>query len=158
MITAQPAKFSRASSSARKVLTSKSLVGSSKSNTLPPSLSAMARWSRFRSPPERTPTFLLWSPPAKLNRLRYARAFTRCPPSKTSSVPSPTTSKIDFSGSIFSWFWSTYEIFTVSPTSNWPASGANWSMIILKIVVLPAPLGPIIPTIPAGGSLKFRSS
>ena len=65
--TAQPAKPSRASSSARSVSTSRSLVGSSSSSRLPPLLSSLARCSRFRSPPERMPTFFCWSAPRKSN-------------------------------------------------------------------------------------------
>src|SRR5690606_40754510 len=70
MITAQPAKFSRPSSKALRVFTSKSLVGSSSSNTLPSSLRVMARCSRLRSPPERVDTFLFCSLPEKLKRER----------------------------------------------------------------------------------------
>ena len=55
--SAQPAKFSSASSSARSVLTSMSLVGSSSSITLAPSVSILARCTRLRSPPESVPTF-----------------------------------------------------------------------------------------------------
>ena len=58
MITAQPAKFSRPSSRARKVFTSKSLVGSSSNNTFPSSLKVIARCSLFRSPPDKVDTFL----------------------------------------------------------------------------------------------------
>ena len=61
--TAQPAKFSSASSRARKVFTSRSLVGSSSRITLPWLRSIFARWTRLRSPPERTPTFFCWSAP-----------------------------------------------------------------------------------------------
>ena len=39
-----------------------------------------------------------------------------------------------------------------------PASGCSWPVIIRNSVVLPAPLGPITPTIPPGGSEKVRSS
>jgi hypothetical protein len=41
--------------------------------------------------------------------------------------------------------------------TNSPASGFSSPIIILKIVDLPAPLGPIIPTIPACG-VKFKLS
>jgi hypothetical protein len=47
---------------------------------------------------------------------------------------------------------------TVSPITNSPASGFSSPIIILKIVDLPAPLGPIIPTIPACGNVKFKLS
>jgi hypothetical protein len=45
----------------------------------------------------------------------------------------------------------------VSPITNSPASGFSSPIIILKIVDLPAPLGPIIP-IPACGNVKFKLS
>jgi hypothetical protein len=54
--------------SARRVFTSRSLVGSSNKSTLAPDFSIRARWTRLRSPPDRTPTFFCWSDPAKLKR------------------------------------------------------------------------------------------
>ena len=51
----------------RRVSTSRSLVGSSSSSTLPPSLSILARCTRLRSPPDSRPTFFCWSAPLKLN-------------------------------------------------------------------------------------------
>ena len=53
---------------ARKVSTSRSLVGSSSSRTLAPDLSILARCTRLRSPPESWPTFFCWSGPLKLNQ------------------------------------------------------------------------------------------
>src|SRR5919108_471532 len=47
MTTAQPAKFSKASSSARIVFTSRSLVGSSSSNTFAPDFNILARCTRL---------------------------------------------------------------------------------------------------------------
>src|SRR5262245_9588547 len=86
--TAQPAKSSSASSSARRVSTSRSFVGSSSSSTLPPERSSFARWTRLRSPPESWPTGFCWSPPLKLNQLVYCREFTsRLPSSIVSSLP-----------------------------------------------------------------------
>ena len=41
----------------RSVSTSRSFVGSSSSSTLPPDFNSFARCSRFRSPPDRSPTF-----------------------------------------------------------------------------------------------------
>jgi hypothetical protein len=71
-ITAQPAKLSRPSSKARSVLISKSLVGSSSSNTFPSSLKSSSQGVNGYSPPESVETFLFWSLP-KLKRLKYAR-------------------------------------------------------------------------------------
>jgi hypothetical protein len=39
-----------------------------------------------------------------------------------------------------------------------PESGFSWPVIIRNSVVLPAPLGPMTPTMPPGGSLNVRSS
>ena len=47
---------------------------------------------------------------------------------------------------------------TVSPILILPLSGSSWPVSNLKRVVLPAPLGPIIPTIPAGGKLNVKFS
>ena len=47
---------------------------------------------------------------------------------------------------------------TVSPTRSSPASGSSSPAIIRKSVVLPAPFGPITPTMPPGGSENDRSS
>ena len=46
----------------------------------------------------------------------------------------------------------------MSPSRSVPESGDSSPAIIRKSVVLPAPFGPITPTIPAGGSEKVRSS
>jgi hypothetical protein len=35
-----------------------------------------------------------------------------------------------------------------------PASGFSWPVIILNSVVLPAPLGPMMPTIPPGRQIE----
>src|SRR5258708_27362697 len=40
------------------------------SRRLPPDLRSLARWTRFRSPPESWPTFFSWSGPLKLNEAR----------------------------------------------------------------------------------------
>jgi hypothetical protein len=47
---------------------------------------------------------------------------------------------------------------TLSPILIVPESGFSWPVIILNSVVLPAPLAPMTPTMPPGGSLKVRSS
>ena len=69
------------SSSARRVSTSRSFVGSSSRRTLPPLRRSLARCTRFRSPPERSPTRFCWSPPLKLNHDTYCREFTSRLPS-----------------------------------------------------------------------------
>ena len=46
----------------------------------------------------------------------------------------------------------------MSPIVIVPASGFSWPVSMRNSVVLPAPLGPITPTMPPGGSLKDRSS
>ena len=47
---------------------------------------------------------------------------------------------------------------TDSPSRSEPPSGYSSPTIMRNNVVLPAPLGPITPTIPAGGSVNERSS
>ena len=47
---------------------------------------------------------------------------------------------------------------TESPSRNDPASGVSWPTMIRNSVVLPAPFGPMTPTMPLRGSVKARSS
>ena len=53
---------------------------------------------------------------------------------------------------------STYASLTESPSLIFPASGFSCPVMIRKSVVLPAPLGPITPTIAPAGILNERSS
>jgi hypothetical protein len=62
------------------------------------------------------------------------------------------------SGSSASRDWSTYASSTVSPSRSAPESGCSWPVIMRKSVVLPAPFGPITPTMPPRGSENDRSS
>ena len=67
------------------VSTSRSLDGSSSSNTLPPLNKVFAKCKRPRSPPESCPAILLWSLPLKLKRPKYWRAgISNCPTCKMS--------------------------------------------------------------------------
>src|SRR5262249_27659031 len=97
--TAHPAKSSRASSSARSVSTSRSLVGSSSSSTLPPLFSSFARWTRLRPPPENTPTGLFSSAALEPKLGPSGRAFSSPPPSAARRFPSPISSETLFFGS-----------------------------------------------------------
>ena len=54
--------------------------------------------------------------------------------------------------------WSTYASATVGPTRNEPESGASSPTIMRNSVVLPAPLGPMTPTMAAGGSENVSTS
>jgi hypothetical protein len=63
-------------------------------------------------------------------------------------LPSPSASRL----------WSTYESVTVSPTVIDPESGVSSPTSIRNKVVLPAPLGPTMPTIAPRGTMKLRSS
>ena len=68
--------------------TSRSFVGSSRSNRFPPERRSFARCTRFRSPPERSLTSFCWSPPRKLNHETYCRELTsRFPSSIVSWFP-----------------------------------------------------------------------
>ena len=71
--TAQPGNSSSASSNDWRVSTSRSLVGSSSSNRLPPIFSVSARFNRFRSPPDSTPAGFCWSGPLNPKEATYAR-------------------------------------------------------------------------------------
>mmetsp|Transcript_45298 Transcript_45298/g.107422 ORF Transcript_45298/g.107422 Transcript_45298/m.107422 type:complete len:200 (+) Transcript_45298:283-882(+) len=160
MITAQPANASTASSRARRVSTSRSLVGSSSSSRFPLSLRVMASWRRLRSPPERSPTFFCWLAPLNWNQPRYCRTLTSFPetPSSISSYPLLMASKTVLSSSSPSRSWVTYMSFTVSPTLTVPLSGVSSPAIMRNSVDFPQPLGPITPTMPPRGSDSDRSS
>src|SRR5437867_2193534 len=88
-----------ASSRARSVSTSRSFVGSSRSSTFPPDRRSFPRWTRLRSPPERSPTFFCWSAPRKLSEAAYARAFRVRPPIWMLSSPPETSSHTVLFGS-----------------------------------------------------------
>ena len=79
-------------------------------------------------------------------------------PNSNSSFPSDITSQTVLASSKESRDWSTYPSFTVSPSFKLPLSGVSSPTSILNKVVLPAPFGPITPTIPPGGSRKSKSS
>src|SRR4029079_7222635 len=49
-------------------------------------------------------------------------------------------------------------ILSVSPIFSVPTSGFSWPVIMRNTVVLPAPFGPMTPTMPPRGSVKLRSS
>ena len=74
------------------------------------------------------------------------------------SAPWEISSQTFFLSSKCARDWSTYETLTVSPSRIEPWSGFSAPVIILNRVVLPAPFGPMMPTMPPGGSLKFKSS
>jgi hypothetical protein len=54
--------------------------------------------------------------------------------------------------------WSTYASFTVGPVRISPESGFSTPVSMRKSVVLPAPFGPMMPTMPPAGSLNDRLS
>mmetsp|Transcript_30406 Transcript_30406/g.76079 ORF Transcript_30406/g.76079 Transcript_30406/m.76079 type:complete len:222 (-) Transcript_30406:1803-2468(-) len=158
MTMVTPFHADTASSSARSVVTSRSLVGSSSISTLPPLASVFASWSRLRSPPDSSPTFFCWSPDLKLYHEQYARALTVRPPRLISSAPPDSDSYTVLVSSRSPRSWSTYINFTVSPTTTEPASGVSTPVIIRNKVVLPAPLAPTMPTTAPGGMVQSKSS
>mmetsp|Transcript_59444 Transcript_59444/g.181413 ORF Transcript_59444/g.181413 Transcript_59444/m.181413 type:complete len:230 (+) Transcript_59444:165-854(+) len=149
-----PAKFWIASSSARKVSTSKSFEGSSSMRTLPPRRSVFASCRRFLSPPLRVFTFWFWTAPLKLNQEQYALLRISRPPMSMMSSPPEISSTTVFSPSRPSRPWSTYIGATASPMMMSPASGFSCPMMMLKSVVLPAPLGPMMPTTAPSGTVN----
>jgi hypothetical protein len=159
MTTAQPAKFSSALFQRASVSVSRSLVGSSSSSTLPPDFSSLARCTRLRWPPESMPTFCCWSPPLKLKRAAIGAAVHLALAELDDVVAAGdflpdglvaierVAALVDIG-----------EICTVSPTRDRAAVGLFLPVIIRNSVVLPAPFGPMTPTMPPGGSLNVRSS
>ena len=135
--------------------TSRSFVGSSSSSTFPPERRSFARCTRFRSPPERSldPLLLVAAPEveprdvlprvhlalAELDRVLARRRSPSRPCSRLRARPAPGRRT---------------RAATVSPTSSVPASGCSSPAIMRNSVVLPAPFGPITPTIPPGGSVE----
>mmetsp|Transcript_20759 Transcript_20759/g.44490 ORF Transcript_20759/g.44490 Transcript_20759/m.44490 type:complete len:201 (-) Transcript_20759:168-770(-) len=156
---AHPAKLRRASSKDLRVSTSRSFVGSSRIMRLAPDLRSFASWTRLRSPPLRLATFCCCWALLKPNQDTYALLLTKLPPSSISSRPPETSSCTVFVGSSSSILsCPTPIIDTVSPTWIVPASGSSFPMSILISVLLPAPFGPITPTIPALGKLNSKPS
>src|SRR5690606_32694409 len=105
--TAQPGNSSSAFSKLDRVSTSRSLVGSSSSSTLPPIFRVRARLSRLRSPPDSTPTGFCWSGPLKPKAATYARDGISTLPTIRWSSPSETTSHTVLFGSRPDRVWST---------------------------------------------------
>mmetsp|Transcript_585 Transcript_585/g.1867 ORF Transcript_585/g.1867 Transcript_585/m.1867 type:complete len:200 (-) Transcript_585:18-617(-) len=154
----QPAKSSSASSRLRIVLTSRSLVGSSSSSTLPPDLSTLASCTRLRSPPDSLESGFCCAWPVKPNHEQYARELTSCVPRVIVSSPAESSSKTELSPCSDWRDWSTQIILTLSPTTSSPSSGACSPVSMRTRVVLPAPFGPTTPTMPPGGREKVRPS
>ena len=148
-----------ASSSARSVSTSRSLVGSSSSSRLPPLRSSFARWMRFRSPPEQLPTSFCWSGPLKLNRAHVAAAGDLL--LAEHDVVGAAGDLLEDRVLVVEGVAVLIDVGRASPsapTVSLPASGFSWPTIILNSVVLPAPFGPMTPTMPPFGRLKVMSS
>ena len=72
-------------------------------------------------------------------------------PTVRMSRPPETSSHTDFPAVRSSRDWSTWASFTVGPISILPASGFSLPVIMRKSVDLPAPFGPMMPTIAPGG-------
>ena len=74
------------------------------------------------------------------------------------SSPPDTSSQTVFSSDNASRCWSTNAILTVEPITTSPESGFSRPAISLNKVDLPAPFGPMMPTIAPAGMLKLRLS
>ena len=97
MITAQPAKSSSASSSARSVSTSRSLVGSSSSSTLAPDLQHLGEVHAVALAAGELADLLLLVGALEVERARHRRASSpRCLPSRMLSWPPEISSQTFF--------------------------------------------------------------
>ena len=74
------------------------------------------------------------------------------------SSPSEMSSHTVLSADSASRLWSTKAICTVLPMVTSPLSGFSMPAISLNSVDLPAPLGPMMPTMAPAGTLKLRLS
>src|SRR6059036_1598374 len=72
--------------------------------------------------------------------------------------PAEVNSQTVLSASSASRDWSTWAIFTVGPMTILPLSAFSLPVIMRNSVDFPAPLGPMMPTIAPGGTLKERLS
>ena len=70
------------------------------------------------------------------------------------SLPPEMSSNTVFSSCSSSRDWSTCAIFTVLPMTILPLSGFSLPVIMRNSVDLPAPFGPMMPTIAPGGTWK----
>mmetsp|Transcript_21234 Transcript_21234/g.71419 ORF Transcript_21234/g.71419 Transcript_21234/m.71419 type:complete len:255 (+) Transcript_21234:148-912(+) len=137
-----PGKALRPSTSASADSTSRWLVGSSRRSRLHPDLSALARCTRPRSPPESAETRFSCAAPRRLKHAAYARALTACAPSWSVSCPSLISSCTVWDPSRPPRDWDTCARRTVSPRRTPPASGASSPAMTLSSVDLPEPLAP----------------
>ena len=157
--TAQPGKPSSASSSARRVSTSRSLVGSSSSSTLPPDFSTLARCTRLRSPPESSPIVCCWCGALEVEAPDVAARR---------GLVVADLEDVEAAGDLLPHGLLVIERVRATgprrpasrsvPTRISPASGFSPPVSMRNRVVLPAPLGPMMPTMPPRGRMKDRPS
>mmetsp|Transcript_28654 Transcript_28654/g.93031 ORF Transcript_28654/g.93031 Transcript_28654/m.93031 type:complete len:267 (-) Transcript_28654:850-1650(-) len=145
MMTTAPSNELTASSSDRRVSTSKSFVGSSKRSTLTPDLSVFAKCTRLRSPPDKSPTSFSCAEPLMLNAAVYARTLSSRPPTRIMCSPCAISSYTTLSSFMSKRDCVTTPIFTVVPMSTRPASGAKSPAMMRKSVDLPVPFPPMMP-------------
>ena len=119
---------------------------------------SFARWTRLRSPPERSSTSFCWSPPRKLNRadvlprVHLALAEQDRVLAAGDLLPDGVRALERVADLV-----DVRELDRLADSSS-PPSGFSSPTIMLKRVVLPAPFGPMTPTMPPGGRSKVRSS
>ena len=158
--TAQPAKSSSASSSARSVSTSRSFVGSSSSSTLPPraqqlrEVDAVALAAREVA----DPLLLVGAPEVEpgdvLARVHLARRRARSCRGRREISFQTVFVGLEVGARLV-------DVGELRPCRRRAARrrpAAPRPTIMRKSVVLPAPFGPITPTMPPGGSENVRSS
>jgi hypothetical protein len=88
----------------------------------------------------------------------YPRPLTSRLPALSTSWPPVISSYTVLPAPSASRDWSTYASSTDDPMVMVPPSGPSAPVIIRNNVVLPAPLGPMMPTMPARGSENDRAS
>ena len=142
-----PAHPSRRSSREVSVSMSRSLVGSSSSNTFGSSMRRRVSCRRRRSPPERSPTRVCWRGPVNPSRCASWDAVSSLAPkrttARTSSTASMTRRSDHFSSSRTSCESTARR--TVTPTLRLPAASATSPAMARSKVDLPAPLTPTMP-------------
>ncbi len=131
---------------------SRSLVGSSSSNTLGSVSSSRSSCSRRRSPPERSPIRVVSRSPVKPKRSSMEEAVISPDAVWVTRLIPSTESSTRCAGSRWSSTWERCSRATVRPRRTRPPSGSSSPATRRSTEVLPAPLTPTRPTRSPGPS------